>query len=83
MRRVKSWIEAMKSDAVAEAIVCSKSFERRRLLPSHAKVDSTTQRRGSTWKPLAVSDRLMISTVHFPILRSAWVIPPQNHWLQK
>jgi hypothetical protein len=34
---------------------------------SHANVRSTTQRRGSTSKPSAVSDRLMISMVHlFP-----------------
>src|SRR3546814_1440907 len=54
-------------------LVCSKSLARRRLRLSHAKVRSTTQRRGSTSKPLAVSDRLMISMVHllFPILRSA------------
>src|SRR3546814_2974207 len=63
----------MNSQAVAEAMVCSKSLARRRLRLSHAKVRSTTQRRGSTSKPLAVSDRLMISMVHllFPILRSA------------
>ena len=30
MRRVKSWMEAMKSQAVAEAMVCSKSLARRR-----------------------------------------------------
>jgi putative transposase len=71
MRRVKIWTEAMKSHAVAEAVVCSKSLARRRLRPSHAKVRSTTQRLGKTSKPLAWSDRLMISTVHFPILRSA------------
>ena len=72
MRRTKSWIEAMNSHAVAEAMVCLKSLARRRLRPSHAKVRSTTQRLGNTWKPLAWSERLMISTVHFPILRSAW-----------
>jgi len=74
MRRVKSWIDAMNSQAVAEAMVCSKSLARRRLRLSHARVRSTTQRRGSTSKPFAVSDRLMISMVHLavPILRSAW-----------
>lgn len=30
MRRVKSWIEAIKSHAVADAMVCSKSFASRR-----------------------------------------------------
>ena len=61
----------MNSQAVAEAMVCSKSLARRRLRLSHAKVRSTTQRRGSTSKPFAASDRLMISMVHllFPILR--------------
>jgi len=44
MRRAKSWIEAMNSHAIADAMVCSKSLARRRLLPSHAKVRSTTQR---------------------------------------
>ena len=71
MRLVESWMEAMKSHAVAEAMVCSKFLARRRLRLSHAKVRSTTQRRGSTTKPFATSDRLMISTVHLPILVSA------------
>ena len=60
----------MKSHAVAEAMVCSKSLARRRLRFSQAKVRSTTQRRGKSSKPLAVSDRLMISTVHLPMRRS-------------
>ena len=42
----------MKSQAVAEARVCSKSLARRRLRPSPAKVRSTTQPRGRTSKPL-------------------------------
>ena len=73
MRLVKSWTEAMKSHAVAEAMVCSKSLARRRLRLIHAKVRSTTHRRGSTSKPFAASDRLMIATVHLavPTLRSA------------
>lgn len=61
----------MSSHAVAEAMVCSKSLARRRLRPSHAKAHSTTQRLGNTSNPLAWPDRLMISTAHFPILRSA------------
>lgn len=64
MRRVKIWIEAMKIHAVAEAMVFSKSLVRRRFRLSHASVRSTTQRRGSTSKPLATSGRLMISMVH-------------------
>ncbi len=79
IRRVKSWMDAMNSQAVAEAMVCSKSLARRRLRLSQASVRSTTQRRGRTSKPpdrvrgrpLATSDRLMISTVHLPMRRSA------------
>ena len=71
MRRVKSWMEATKSQAVADAMVCSKSLARRRLRFSQASVRSTTQRRGRTSKPLAVSDRLMISMVHLLMRRSA------------
>lgn len=71
MRRVESWIEAMKSHAVADAMVCSKSFARRRFRLSHASVRSTTQRRGSTSKPFAASGLLMVSMVHLPQLRSA------------
>jgi TRAP-type mannitol/chloroaromatic compound transport system permease large subunit len=68
---MKSWTEAMKSHAVAEAMVCSKSLARRRFRLSHARVRSTTQRRGKSSKPLAVSDRLMISMVHLPMWRRA------------
>ncbi len=50
----------MDSQAVAEAMVRFKSFTTWRLRLSHSKVRSTTQRRGSTSKPFAVSDRLMI-----------------------
>ena len=57
-------MEATKSHAVAEAMVCSKSLASRRLRLSHANVRSTTQRLGRTSKPLARSDRLMISSVH-------------------
>ena len=48
----------MKSHAVAEAMVCSKSLARRRLRFSQAKVRSPPQRRGKSSKPLATSDRL-------------------------
>ena len=64
--RVMSWTEAMKSQAVELSRVVSKSFARRRFRPSQAKVRSTTHRRGSSTKPLAVSDRLMISMTQSP-----------------
>ena len=56
----------MKIQASAEAMVRSKSFASLRHRPSHAKVRSTTQRRGKTSKPLALSVRLTISSVNFP-----------------
>ena len=59
------------SHAVELSIVASKSFARRRLRPNQAKVRSTTHRRGSSTKPLAVSDRLMISSVQLPFPLSA------------
>jgi len=71
MRRVRSWIEAMKSHAVAEAMACSMSLASYRFLLSHAKVRSTTQRRGRTLRPLAASERLTILMVHLPTRRSA------------
>ena len=52
MRRVRSWTEAVNGQQRADARVCSKSFARRRLRPSQAKVRSTTQRRGTISKPL-------------------------------
>jgi hypothetical protein len=61
----------MKTHAFADSMDRSKSFASLRHLPSHAKVRSTTQRRGRTSKPLALSDRLMISSVKLPILCSA------------
>ena len=64
--RVMSWTEAMKSQAVELSRVVSKSLARRRFRPSQAKVRSTTHRRGSSTKPLAVSDRLMISMTQSP-----------------
>lgn len=71
MRPAKSWMEAMKSHAVADAMICSKSLARRRFRLSQARVRSTTQRRGRTMKPFAASDRLTISIVHLPIWRNA------------
>jgi len=44
----------------------SQSLAKRRLRPSHVNVRSTTQRRGSTSNPSAVSDRRMISMVQPP-----------------
>jgi hypothetical protein len=43
--------------ASEEAMDFSTSFASLRHLPSHAKVRSTTQRRGSTSKPFALSER--------------------------
>ena len=57
---------AMKAMAVAEAMDFSQSFASLRHRPSHAKVRSTTHRRGRTSKPLAVSERLMISMLQAP-----------------
>jgi len=71
MRRVRSCTAAMYSHAVALSMVRSKSLASLRLRPSQAKVRSTTQRRGSSSKPLAWSDRLTISSVHVPIFASA------------
>ncbi len=62
---------AMKPQASAEAMDFSQSLSSRRHLPSHAKVRSTTHLRGRTSKPLAVSDRLMISMVQSPKRRMA------------
>src|SRR6516162_8982510 len=44
----------------------SKSFAKRRLRLSQAKVRSTTQRRGSSSKPIASAARLTISMVQLP-----------------
>ena len=68
---------AIKVHAVALSRDCSQSFANLRQRPSQAKVRSTTHRRGSTSKPLAVSDRLMISTVQSPWPLSADLsLPP-------
>ena len=69
--RMKSWMLATKSHARALSMVASKSFARRRLCPNHAKVRPTTQRRGSTTNPSALSSRLTISTAQSPIFFSA------------
>lgn len=45
----------------------SQSLVSRRHLPSQAKVRSTTHRRGSTSKPMAASERLLILTAYWPI----------------
>lgn len=49
--------------ASADAIDLSQSLASRRQRPSHAKVRSTTQRRGRTVKAFAWSERLTISIV--------------------
>ncbi len=68
---------AINVQAVELARDFSQSFARRRHLPSHAKVRSTTHRRGRTSKPFAVSERLMISMVQSPWpLRAALSLPP-------
>src|SRR6266702_2112520 len=64
--RVSSRMWARSSHAVALVTVASKSLARRRLRPSQAKVRSTTQRRGSSWKPLTPGGRSTISIVHGP-----------------
>ena len=52
--------------ASAEAMDFSQSLASRRDRPSQANIRSTTHRRGRTSKPLALSDRLMISMVQSP-----------------
>ena len=54
------------AQAVALSMDRSQSLARRLQRPNHAKVRSTTQRRGNRTKPFAVSDRLMISRVQLP-----------------
>ena len=55
-----SRIDARRRKARAVLLRFSKSLARRRHLPSHAKVLSTTHLLGMTSKPMAVSDRLTI-----------------------
>src|SRR3546814_16521956 len=59
------------SHVSALAMVCSQSLASRRQRPSHAKVRSTTQRRGRTSNPLAASERLTICKVQRPHLSHA------------
>lgn len=59
-------IDGGSAHAVDEETDDSQSFARRRYRPSHANVRSTTPRRGRISKPLAASDRLMISMVQSP-----------------
>jgi hypothetical protein len=59
-------ILAMVAQAVALLMDRSQSLARRRQRPSHAKVRSTTQRRGKSSKPFAVSERLMILSYEDP-----------------
>ena len=54
--------------AVALAMVVSRSLVRRRHRLSRAKVLLTTHRRGRSSNPSAVSERLTVRMVHFPIL---------------
>ena len=61
-RRMRSMTEAAQRNAVAEAMVASKSLARRRLRPSQAKKRSTTQRRGCTAKPIWLACLRTIST---------------------
>src|SRR5882757_11119360 len=65
-RRVKSLRWATRSQARSVATEPSKSFARRLHLPNHAKVRSTTQRLGNSWKPLTPCGRWTISMVHGP-----------------
>lgn len=62
---------AIKTQACADSSCRSQSFASLRHLPSHAKVRTTTHRRGRTSKPLALSGRLTISIVNLPIYCSA------------
>ena len=62
---------AMVIHASALAMDFSQSMARRRQRPSQAKVRSTTHLFGRTSKPLAASERLMISSVQFPIFSRA------------
>ena len=72
-RRSMSWIIASLRYASAVAARHSKCLARRRLRPIQASVRSTTQRRGSTSKPLAVSERFTISSFQSPMALKALV----------
>lgn len=57
MRLVSIRMLAISAHAVALSMDFSQSLASLRHLPIQAKVRSTTQRRGNTLKPLAVSER--------------------------
>src|SRR5258705_4624554 len=63
-RLVRSLMWATSIQAASVAADTSKSLARRRHLPHQAKVRSTTQRRGTSWKPLTPCGRWTISIVH-------------------
>ncbi len=69
--RVISLMLAMKAQAVELSMDASQSFASLRQRPSQAKVRPTTRRRGKTSKPLAMSDRLMVSMAQSPRRLSA------------
>ncbi len=62
---------SMRSHASALATVFSQSLAMRRHRPSHARVRSTTRRRGMTSKPCAVSERFTICNAQRPIFSRA------------
>ena len=64
MQLVKSWMDATKNHAVADAMVCLNFLARRRLRWSHASVRAAS-------KTLVGSDREMISMVHWAVRPSA------------
>jgi len=64
-------IAAMSANAADEALDVSRPLARRPHRPSHANVRSTTQRRGSTLTPRALSDHFSISADHLPMLATA------------
>ena len=62
---------AIVAHAVKLSMDLSQSLANLRHLPNQAKVRSTTHLRGRTSKPSAVSERLMISMVHWPCSNNA------------
>ena len=75
MRRVMRLMESMMSQASDEAMEASQSLARRRHRLSHAKVRSTTQRRGRTTK-CRTWERLMISMAR----RSRCLMAVSSFW---
>ena len=57
---------AIVAHAVALSMDLSQSLANPRHLPSKAKVRSTTRPQGRTSRPSAVSERLVISMIHWP-----------------